>query len=370
MSALRSDGWSVRPSFSPHGPTEPVTLLMDEAGMTQLAGSPAVAWQIPWSEVGHLRLLRRGRRLVIVAVISQVMYQWRRSEPLSRDQIDELTTVLNAHGARQTPRSRRSRALAVVAVVTAASLLGYVGGLLASSSTPSVLRQLKTVNLSARDVAGTWASTNLSSASALSFVMPAPGQVLTNNPSTTLPAQDSSFTLSANHFQRCLGVSNVDDRVYGLAGQVATYQVSSPIFSTSTVGGVQVQSTAQYYDSTLSVAADVAEMSRASFGRCFDESNADMLVGRAMSSTPNFTNGENLSVPTFAKGWVRGGAVSVSLPVIGIAHASLVVIVEASGHYEVTLAALVANLSQARSTIDNLANSLLVHITSSSAVSA
>jgi len=59
MSApLRSDGWSVRPSFVPHGAVTPVTLLADENALTQLAGVPTVAWQTPWSELSNIQFVR------------------------------------------------------------------------------------------------------------------------------------------------------------------------------------------------------------------------------------------------------------------------------------------------------------------------
>jgi len=370
VSVLRSDGWSVRPSFSPHGPVEPVTLLFDETGFTQLAGDPAVAWQTPWSEVAQLRLVRRRQSVTIIAVVSHVLYQWRRRTPLSRAQVDELSALLSVHGARELPRSRRNGALAVAGLVTLASFGGYFGGLLTTTPTSSTQSTLAAVNLSARDVPGTWGVSSSASTSELETILPAPGQFITSNPSTTAPAQDSAFNLAANHFQRCLGVANVNDRIYGLAGQSAMYQVSSPVFSSRSFGGIQVESTAQYYASPLNVASDVGEMSRADFGRCFVESNADMMIGRSSAATPDLTNGLNYATHTFAKGWVSGGSVEVSLPVIGVSHANLVVIVEAAGHYEVTLAALVTHLAAARATIDNLANVLLVRATSSSAVSA
>ena len=370
MSVLRSGGWSVRPSFSPHGPTEPVTLLFDEMGFTQLAGDPAVAWQTPWSEVAHLRLVRRRANVMIVAVVANVLYQWRRRIPLSRAQFDELSTLLALHGGREMPRSRRNGALAVAGLVTLASFGGYFGGLFTTAPTSSILSALAAVNLSTRDVPGTWGVSTSASTSELETIMPAPGQVITSNPSTTLPAQDSAFNLAANHFQRCLGIQNVNDRIYGLAGQSSTYQVSSAVFSSSSFGGIQVESTSQYYALPANVASDVNEMSQASFGRCFVESNADMMIGRSSAATPDLSNGANYVAHTFAKGWVSGGSVAVSLPVIGVAHANLVIIVEAADHYEVTLAALVTNLSSARATINNLANALLVRATSSSAVSA
>ena len=40
MTSLRSEEWAVRPPFVENGPTSPVTLLMDDAGLTQLAGIP------------------------------------------------------------------------------------------------------------------------------------------------------------------------------------------------------------------------------------------------------------------------------------------------------------------------------------------
>ncbi len=372
MSALRSDGWVVRPSFSPHGPTAPVSLLFDDVGVTQLAGSPEVAWQTPWSEVTQLRLVRRRANVTIVAVIANVLYQWRRTSPASRSQLDELAVVVNAHGGREMPRSRRNAALAVALVVSLASFGGYFGSLFHTTSTPGALQALETVNLSARDVSGTWAATSAAAASELNTVMSAPGQVIYNNSATTttIAAQDSVFSVAATHFQSCLGVSNVDDRVYGLAGRPPTYQVSSPVFSSSTFGGIQVESSAQYYASTQNVVDDVTEMSRPSFGRCFANSMADLMVGQSSASAPDVTSGVNLSTPTFVKGWRRAGASIVSLPQVGITRATLVVVVEASGHYEVTLGALVVNLASARSTIDDLANALLLRVNSTAAVSA
>lgn len=372
MSALRSEGWVVRPSFAPHGPTAPVSLLFDEAGITQLAGNPAVAWQTPWSEITHVRLVRRRINVTIVAVIANVAYQWRRSAPASRAHLDELAAMLATHGGSEMPRSRRRRALVVAVLVSLAAFAGYFGALAAPSSTPSALRALEGVNLSARDVSGTWSSSNAASVSELNTFLPPPGEVLYNAPttSTTMGLRDVAFAAAASHFQRCVGVSNARDRVYGLAGQSATYQVSSPVFSSSDFGGIQVESSAQYYDSPQSVAADVVEMSRPSFGRCFANSTADLMIGHSSSVTPDLTNGRSFATPTFVRGWVRGGSAAVTLPAVGITRATLVVIVEAAGHFEVTLSALVVNLPAAFQTLDDLANELLLRVTSTSALSA
>jgi hypothetical protein len=345
---------------------------MDEAGLTQLAGDPVVAWQTPWSEVAGLRLIRTRAGVSIVAVVAGVLYQWRRVEPMSRAQLDEVHAVLVAHGARELPRGRRNTALAVAVLVTLASFGGYFGEIVNRSAASLVVTTLESLNLNARDVAGTWSSSSLASSSLLTSLMPAPGQVQYADPATTstAPAQASPFALAAVHFQRCLNVASVDDRLFGLAGTAPRYQVSSPVYYSSDVGGVQVESTAQFYDSPPSVALDVAEMSHPSFGRCFAEAVADELIGANTGVTPQISSGQNLATPTFVKGWSRGGDVMVSLPSLQVTRAHLVVVVEAAGHYEVTLFALVVDLTRARATIITLANELLARVTSTNAVSA
>ena len=349
-----------------------MTLLFDEVGLTQLAGDPAVAWQTPWSEVAHLRLVRRRSRVSIVAVIAHVLYQWRHDEELTSVELEELSAVLLAHGGRATPRSRRSSALVVAAAVTLASFGGYFGGLLNPTTKSRVVADLEAVNLTARDVSSTWASSSSAASSLLTSLGPPPGHVQFNDPATTttLAAVGSPLAIAAARFQRCLGVASVHDRVFGPAGTTPRYQVSSPVFYSSQFGGVQVESTAQFYDSPQSVALDVHEMSRPFFGRCFVESLADALVGANTSSTPDVRTGATFATPTFIKGWVRGGDVTFSLPSPQLSRAHLVAIVEASGHYEVTLYALVNDLERSRATILELANALLVRVTSTVAVSA
>jgi len=100
MSApLRSDGWSVRPSFVPHGAVTPVTLLADENALTQLAGVPTVAWQTPWSELSNIQFVRFARGMALFATAAGVRYCWRNPA--------EMTSSPARH--RHRPR-RRGRA--------------------------------------------------------------------------------------------------------------------------------------------------------------------------------------------------------------------------------------------------------------------
>jgi len=368
VSALRSEGWSVSPSFTPHAPTSPVTLLFDDAGFTQLAGDPAVAWQVPWSEVSGLRLARLRRGAVVVMVIAGTTYQWRRASALGRDEADALTAVVSGHGGRAAPRLRRVAPLAVAGAVVLASFGGYVASRPAAPISNPVVRALEALNLSASDVSSTWASSTSVNSSPLQLLMTPPGQVLSSS-SATAAAAGSPYALAAFHFDTCLAVSNAEDRIFGESGQSALYQVSSPVFSTASEGGLQVESSAQYYSSSASVAADVAEMSRPDFGRCFAQAMADLLVGASGSTTPDL-RGATLSLHHYAQGWLRAGETALSLPLAGVAHATLVVVIEAADHYEVTLMALADTPGASRATVANLANAILVRVTSTPASAA
>lgn len=369
---VRSEGWTVQPSFAPNGPTHPVTLLIDEAGVTQLAGGPSVAWQTPWSEFKDIRLLRTRSGACIVAVIAGVTYQWRRSETLTRYEYEELRTILVSHGGREAPRARRATAWAVAAIVTLASFGGYFGSVWQHGHRASQLASLEALNLNVRDVPGAWSSSTLASSSLLTTLVPPPGQVQVANPSTTTsaPPSASPFALAANHFQRCLPVASVDDRLFGAAGTIPNYQVTSPVFYSSDFGGVQVVSTAQYYDSAPSVALDTVEMSRPSFGRCFAQAAGDELEGAASGATPDLRNGRSFASATFVKGWSRGGVVEVRLASLQVNRAQLVFVEETAGHYEVTLFALAIDLSRATSIIHTLTNALLARVTSINVLSA
>ncbi len=85
------------------------------------------------------------------------------------------------------------------------------------------------------------------------------------------------FAKAGALFQRCVGVSNARDRVFGASGQQPDYQTSSRVFTSPSFGGIQVASTAQYYRTTTMVDHDVAEMSRPKFGSCYVTSNLALV---------------------------------------------------------------------------------------------
>jgi hypothetical protein len=361
-SSFRSEGWAVRPSFVPHGVTSGVTLLADDTGFTQVSGDPQVAWQTPWSEMSSMQLVRFARSMAFFATIDGVRYVWRTNR---REDYDDIADVVSAHGARVVRRRRRAGVIAVVVVVLLASLAGGIASFFSSNTPASELSDVKAVNLKLDDLpTGFYATTG----SLLSYLFSPPGKVFVAT-STTAPAANSAWTQISTRFQHCMGISAAKDRMYGAAGQQPAYQVSSPIFASSLHGGLEVGSTAQYYANTTMVKKDTAEMAAKGFGACLVASNAALILSGYTVHVPTVPSGASWQPVTFAKGFVRGGVTTLSpTNTTGAVAASplhLVVAVASSGHYEVTVGAIVAKWPDARPLLANLVNTLLTRITQS-----
>jgi hypothetical protein len=153
-------------------------------------------------------------------------------------------------------------------------------------------------------------------------------------------------------------VTNKNDRVYGAAGQQADYQVSSPVFSTNALGGIEVASTSQYYKTTAMVTKDTREMSMKNFGECMVDSSAALVFSGLGVTNAGTPGAMNWRPATFTKGWARGGVVTMAVPGI-TSKLQLVEAVVTSGHYEITLSALVGSFTKAKGTLNELVNTLL-----------
>ncbi len=362
MNTLRSEDWSVRPSFVPGGPTSPVTLLFGEEGLTQLAGIPPVAWQTPWGEIHSLQLTRSAYVMSLFATVGDVRYCWRQR---SLSQFDALSALVVSRGGSIARRRSRFVVGAVVAVVVVATFAAGFAAWLSSSGANVATQSARAVNLTLRDLPSGWYATNNG---VLSYLVPSGTQVFTST-TTTAPAKNGAYERAAGVFQRCLNVSNRADRVYGLAGQQPDAQVSSMIFNTNTLGGVELATTAQYYHTSTMVRRDTREMSRPNFGRCFTASSAALIDAQTGAKIVGSTKATNWRPVTFLRGWSRGGVMAVTVPGV-VAPLQLVTAVVTRGHYEVTLNALVGSFARTESLLASLVNTLEARVssTSSSAV--
>jgi hypothetical protein len=358
VTSLRSEDWSVRPSFVPNGPTSPVALLIDETTLTQLAGIPPVAWQTPWSELTNIELVRFSSQMALFATVGDVRYCWRHRQ---LSDFEAMRTVVLEHGGLVTHRRRR---MGVFVIVGAVVLASFAGGIAAwftrGNPNATELADVKSVNLTLNDLPSGWYT---SSTSILSYLVPPAGEVFTST-TTTAPPKNSSFDKAAALFQSCLGVSNQKDRVYGAAGQVPDDQVSSPIFNSNSLGGIELATTAQYYRTTSMVSRDTVEMAKTNFGSCFASSSAAIILSGYGLSNSTGNVATNWRPTTFLHVWSRGGVVALSVPGV-TSKLQLVVAVMTNGHYEVTLSALVGSFTKAQSFLSSLVNTLLSRMTSS-----
>jgi len=157
--------------------------------------------------------------------------------------------------------------------------------------------------------------------------------------------------------------------VYGAAGQLPDYQVSSPMFRTNSFGGSEVASTAQYYATTDMVRRDVAEMSRPHFGSCLANAQVSVmndLLHQGFHGAKSVSNWRPLlTSPVFA----RGGEATATVQSIGV-DLTLDIVVIAHGHWEITLDVLSVDPAAVRSEVVALTQTLADRVATPGGVTA
>lgn len=353
---VRSTGWQVRPPFVPHGPTGPVTLLADQTTLSQVSEDPVVAWQTPWSVMSNIVLVRFARGIALFATIDGVRYCWRNT---SRADFESLQSFVRGVGGQVQRAPRRAGAYALAAIVVLGAFAGsFAAWANRGASNAQVIKETRAVNLSLRDLPAGFSPI---SNSVLGYLFPTPGQLVTYNnaTTTTAPKKNSAWAQIVAGFQRCLGVSNQRDRMYGLAGQMPEYQITSPVFASTSESGIEIASTTQYYATTQMVAQDSAEMRDKNFGSCFATSQAAIVMSAFGLAVPSTNIATSWTPVTFTRGFARGGVATIA--VTGSTPVQLAVAVVTRGHYEITVGALVSSFKTADYFLSNVVNTLKAH---------
>jgi len=288
MSApLRSDGWSVRPSFVPHGAVTPVTLLgRERAHPVGGRANGGVANAVERTVQYPIRALRA--RMALFATAAGVRYCWRNP---SRNDFEALRAIVIAHGVSRTIAApglqRRARR------VDRGPRRGIGSWLFRNSSVSSELTDARHVNLTLKDLrrAGIWRRHWKRRRSPISSRR-REGRDVADQADEEEEAK-RGVDRDLWRLREVLGVTPQRDRVYGAAGQLADYQVSSQIFASSSYGGIEAVSTSQYYHTTTMVQRDTAEMSRTNFGSCFVTSNIALVRALNNAKLPTTNEGVN-----------------------------------------------------------------------------
>lgn len=348
----RYDGFTMAPSFIPHGPTHPVVLALDDTHLTQWIGEPPTVWQTPLTEVRDLEV-RAARTLAVRATIGGVRYRWsQRRGP----EHDDLIEQIRARGVVN--RDRHAwQIIAVTAafVVVAASAATYAATTTSSTSTPvspSLSSRVNAINITKVDLPAGWAAEP--DGELVAYL----GPPSTSFPSSTAPAPALSgvggqiWRDASASFQSCMGVSASADRMFGAAGQQPEVQATGPVFGTAADGGAEIVSLTQYYAQTVMVDRDVREFNRTTFGRCWGLVSAQLFAG-ALTETAAATRAtyvtHSFTPTTLVHAFKGGGVAIVTIP--DVASQTLVSLFAADGHYEVNLYAVTSNWTATRPTV-------------------
>ena len=370
----RYTGFSMSPSFLPHSATSPVSLAFDSANFTVWMGEPPTLWQTPLAEVKNVTITV-GRAISLSGTIGTTRYSFSARRTPEHDTL--IDRVREIGSVRQPRISKVSLVVGIVVVMLVASIASLTNVLAGSTSSVTLPKGqpanalLGRINIQRSDLPGGW---NSLSAGVIPYVIGPAGLV---KPDTGQPAHTPSKLLKIynaykNNYESCMGVTSKTDRFVGAAGINPSFQINGASFVSSINGGEEIGSSIQYYALAKSVRDDIAQYSSPKFGPCISllaaqslYAGVDLTVKAANTPVVIATY-----VPvTVAHDFLSGGVATVQLS--GQSHRFyLVTLFAAAGHKELYLDAWVANLAQARSTIDSAVSACLARLEGSTTSSA
>lgn len=182
-------------------------------------------------------------------------------------------------GSPSTGRGPGARTpLVVGAVVVLALALGLGLGLSLTGGTPqpnprsaaarAQAQQLaRSIDLSQGDVPAHWQVDPRASGPISAF--------LHSGPSTQTPAEKAANARLAAQYERCMGLSPAEDRIFGSSGTAPLATAASPAFAAPGASVMEVGSQAAVFSSPAPVAADLAQVTGPRFPTCFGNALAN-----------------------------------------------------------------------------------------------
>lgn len=303
--------------------------VLDDSSLTLSGGDPLAVWQIPRSalvaprarlvgEYVELSAWVAGSRILVTIPVAGLNGCTGADVIAQFDDGDAgMTTPVEREGREGRGMTRRATwlvasAVGVVVLVMILVVALVVGSSPSSTSSAAVAKDralARSMNLRASDVPGSWGQDS-------PLTSPLSG-LLGTGPSTKPTAESKKlYNEVVASFQACMGETNATDRMFGAAGVQPVVQVASDPYGT-VVGNnlIEVGTVTQVYASTADVQADLAQMKKAVFSKCFSQAMAKFTVvgtdpTQATSSPP-----VSVEPPrTVAGTYVSGATATVQVP--------------------------------------------------------
>ncbi len=168
----------------------------------------------------------------------------------------------------------------------------------------------QSLGLSAADVPRGWGQDNPASS-------PLAGLLGTAPSSKPTPSEKKANDEVVSEYQRCMGISNKNDRMFGAAGTTPLVQVPSAPFGTSDgTSLIEVGTATQRYRSATTVAGDARQARDPNFGVCFAQAMGRFVAAGADPTQAMATP----TVVTTSFGHPLGAQVSGAVVSVGIAN--------------------------------------------------
>ena len=325
-----------------------ISLRIDESGLTFVGGDPPTAWQIPYSAVGEPRCRRHRDAIEIAGWVAGtlVMATFPASalEEASAEEIDQVLAVATgrsdvAPGSPVDPRRPRRRRRPVLLVVAGVALLAAASLLVvqlrsshARASARSDRAETAAMNLRAADLPSGWGAIDPAAAPL--------GGFLSTASTRQSPAQKRVSAAVIARYQRCMGIPDARDRVFGAAGVTPPIEIGGlPYGPEQSTALTEVGTVTQRYASPADVAADRRQIVLPQFPTCFAEAigrlaTADGDLSKASAALPVARQALRQPLGVLATG------ADVTIPMAGLTGstpAQLGVTVLLTGPYEQTL---------------------------------
>ena len=324
-----------------------VTLQIDGGGLSLLGGEPPTAWQIPFSTIRELRC-RAHREVLEIAgwvagTLVMITFPLGALGDITPEQLDARLAAATGRRDAVTlssgpPRPRRFRwvllVIGIVALLGATTLI--VAQLLRSharSSARADRAAAAAMNLRAADLPAGWSADDPATS-------PLGGFLSTGGSGHQTAAEKQVSAAAIGGYQRCMGISHRDDRIFGAAGVFPPVEVGGlPYGRLQGTALTEAGTVTQRYRSAADVAADKVQISSPRVPTCFAEA-----IGRMASAAGDPTKAtarlpvarQVLHQPLGA--YVTGANVIIPIGgLTGSSTAQLGITVLLSGNFEQTL---------------------------------